>query len=170
VVDLAAELDRLAEEQAFSGVVRVDRQGVIEFEVAYGLADRAHGIAATPATRFAAASGNKALTALVVMQLIDAGRLTLSTPAREVLGSDLPLIADDVTIEHLLTHRSGIDRSLATDLVEPGDVRVECERHDRCGERPAGPSGYPRTTANIATGNVRNRRQFGGTDGVVCGL
>ncbi|MBA2387078.1 MAG: beta-lactamase family protein [Acidimicrobiia bacterium] len=116
MVDLAAELDRLAEEQAFSGVVRVDRQGVIEFEVAYGLADRAHGIAATPATRFAAASGNKGLTALVVMQLIDAGRLTLSTPAREVLGSDLPLIADDVTIEHLLTHRSGIGDYLDEEL------------------------------------------------------
>ena len=108
MVDFAAELDRLAEEKAFSGVVRVDRRGVTELEVAYGLADRAHGIPATPATRFAVASGNKGLTALVVMQLIDAGRLTLSTPAREVLGTDLPLIADDVTIEHLLTHRSGI--------------------------------------------------------------
>jgi len=56
------------------------------------------------------------LTALVVMQLIDAGRLTLSTPAREVLGSDLPLIADDVTIEHLLTHRSGIGDYLDEEL------------------------------------------------------
>jgi CubicO group peptidase (beta-lactamase class C family) len=116
VVDLAAELDRLAEEQEFSGVVRVDRQGVTELEVAYGLADRAHGIPATPATRFAVASGNKGMTALVVMQLIDAGRLTLSTPAREVLGTDLPLIADDVTIEHLLTHQSGIGDYLDEDL------------------------------------------------------
>ena len=72
MADLAAEPDRLAGEHAFSGVVRVDRHGVTELEVAYGLADRAHGIAATPATRFAAASGNKGFTALVVMQLIDA--------------------------------------------------------------------------------------------------
>jgi CubicO group peptidase (beta-lactamase class C family) len=32
----------------------------------------------------------------------------MSTTARSVLGADLPLIGDDVTIEHLLAHRSGI--------------------------------------------------------------
>ena len=35
-------------------------------------------------------------------------RLSLDTTARHVLGSDLPLIADDVTVGHLLAHRSGI--------------------------------------------------------------
>jgi CubicO group peptidase (beta-lactamase class C family) len=34
--------------------------------------------------------------------------LELATTARSVLGEDLPLIDDDVTIEHLLSHRSGI--------------------------------------------------------------
>jgi len=34
--------------------------------------------------------------------------LTLGTTARSLLGDDLPLVADDVTIEHLLGHRSGI--------------------------------------------------------------
>jgi hypothetical protein len=53
VSDLSAELDQLAEAQAFSGVVRVDLQGVTELEVAHGLAARAHDSAATPATRFA---------------------------------------------------------------------------------------------------------------------
>jgi CubicO group peptidase (beta-lactamase class C family) len=32
----------------------------------------------------------------------------LATAARSVLGRDLPLIGDDVTVEHLLAHRSGI--------------------------------------------------------------
>ena len=36
------------------------------------------------------------------------GSLDLSTTARSVLGTDLPLIGDDVTVEHLLSHRSGI--------------------------------------------------------------
>jgi CubicO group peptidase (beta-lactamase class C family) len=116
MADLATDLDRLAEEQAFSGVVRVDRDGVTELEVAYGLADRSHGIPVTPSMRFAVASGNKGFTALAVMQLVEAGRLALSTAAREVLGPDLPLIADDVTIEHLLSHRSGIGDYLDEDL------------------------------------------------------
>ena len=34
--------------------------------------------------------------------------LDLATTARSLLGDDLPLIADDVTVEHLLAHRSGI--------------------------------------------------------------
>jgi CubicO group peptidase (beta-lactamase class C family) len=50
-----------------------------------------------------------------VMSLIEEGRLELSTPARAVLGDDLPLIGDDVTIEHLLAHRSGIGDYLDED-------------------------------------------------------
>ena len=41
--------------------------------------------------------------------------LQLSTTARSVLGDDLPLIADDVTVEHLLAHRSGIGDYLDED-------------------------------------------------------
>jgi CubicO group peptidase (beta-lactamase class C family) len=48
------------------------------------------------------------LTAVAVASLIEAGSLDLSSTARSVLGQDLPLIGDDVTIEHLLSHRSGI--------------------------------------------------------------
>jgi CubicO group peptidase (beta-lactamase class C family) len=59
-------------------------------------------------TRFAIASGVKGLTALTVVSLIEQGALRLSTTARSVLGGDLPMIGDDVTVEHLLAHRSGI--------------------------------------------------------------
>jgi CubicO group peptidase (beta-lactamase class C family) len=75
---------------------------------AYGLAHRGYGVATTVDTRFGIASGTKGLTALTVVSLIDEGRLELGTPARSVLGDDLPLIGDDVTVEHLLAHRSGI--------------------------------------------------------------
>jgi len=40
--------------------------------------------------------------------LIERDALRLSTTARSVLGADLPLIGDDVAVEHLLAHRSGI--------------------------------------------------------------
>jgi CubicO group peptidase (beta-lactamase class C family) len=42
------------------------------------------------------------------VSLVEDGTLELSTPARELLRSDLPLVGGDVTIEHLLAHRSGI--------------------------------------------------------------
>jgi CubicO group peptidase (beta-lactamase class C family) len=105
---LEDELDAIASETAFSGVVRVDGGDGIELANAYGLAHRGYEIANDVDTRFAIASGTKGLTALTVVSLIEDGQLDLSTPARSVLGQDLPLVGDDVTIEHLLSHRSGI--------------------------------------------------------------
>ena len=112
---LEAALDAEAERTAFSGVVRVDRRGATDLAKAYGLADRAHGIPNTVDTRFMLASVAKGFTALAVMSLVADGTLLLSTTARSVLGGDLPLIADDVTVEHLLAHRSGIGDYLDDD-------------------------------------------------------
>lgn len=117
---IEAAMDSLVETCGFSGVVRVDRSGSTELAKAYGLADRAHGIPNSVETIFAIASGTKGLTALAVMSLVEDGTLQLTTTARSVLGDDLPLIADDVTIEHLLGHRSGIGDYLDEDAM--GDI------------------------------------------------
>jgi CubicO group peptidase (beta-lactamase class C family) len=108
VVSIAEAVGSIAGETGFSGVVAVDRAGETEFAQAYGLADRAHEIPNTLSTQFGIASGTKGLTALTVASLISDGVLALGTTARSVLGTDLPLIGDDVTVEHLLAHRSGI--------------------------------------------------------------
>jgi CubicO group peptidase (beta-lactamase class C family) len=113
---LARDLGRIAAETGFSGVVRVDGPEGIEVVRAYGLADRAHAIPNEPDTQFGIASGTKGLTALVVMRLVEEGALTLSTPARSVLGADLPLVDERVTVEHLLAHRSGIGDYLDEEL------------------------------------------------------
>lgn len=102
------ELDALAAKTGFSGVVRVEGPAGVELERAWGLAHRGYGIPNTADTRFAIASGTKGLTALAVVTLIEEGRLELATTARSVLGRDLPLIDDEVTVEQLLAHRSGI--------------------------------------------------------------
>lgn len=75
---------------------------------AHGLAHRGFQHPNTDVTQFAIASGGKGFTALAVVSLIVDGALSLDTTARSLLGDDLPLIADDVTVEHLLAHRSGI--------------------------------------------------------------
>jgi CubicO group peptidase (beta-lactamase class C family) len=115
---LQGALDEAAERSGFSGVIRVDRSGHAEVSMAYGLADRAHQLPNTVGTQFATASGTKGLTALTVMSLIELGTLELSATARSLLGQDLPLIADDVTIEQLLAHRSGIGDYLDEDTVD----------------------------------------------------
>ena len=112
---LQQELDSLAVESGFSGVVRVDRDGELEVARAYGEAHRGFGIENAVDTRFALASGTKGLTALTIASLVEEGALTLDTPARSLLGDDLPLVGDDVTVEHLLAHRSGIGDYLDED-------------------------------------------------------
>ncbi len=117
---LFASIDATAEANRFSGVVslRLDPGGV--FERAYGYADRSNRVANTIATRFGTASATKTFTALSVCALMQDGRLGLDTPVADVVGVDLPQISREVTIEHLLTHTSGIgdyyDEEIVTDF------------------------------------------------------
>ncbi len=106
--DLAESVDRVASETGFSGVVRMDEGDDTQLSRAYGLAHRGFQLPITDDTQFAIASGGKGFTALAVVSLIVDGTLSLDATARSLLGDDLPLIADDVTLEHLLAHRSGI--------------------------------------------------------------
>jgi len=119
VDDMSGELgelvDAIVAETGLSGVVRVDVDGRAVVQRAYGFAHRAHRVGARVDTLFATASGTKGLTALAVMSLVETGDLTLQTTARSLLGGDLPLIDDRVTVEHLLSHRSGIGDYLDED-------------------------------------------------------
>jgi CubicO group peptidase (beta-lactamase class C family) len=102
-------VDALARETNFSGVVRVDLESETVFAEAYGLAHRAHAVPNALETQFAIASGVKGLTALTVAALIEDGVLAMSTRARSFL-------ADEVTVEQLLGHRSGIGDYLDEDV------------------------------------------------------
>jgi len=120
VPHLLPALEHAAVETSFSGVVRVDRGGEVEIAVAYGGANRAYGLANDIDTQFGIASGGKGFTALAAVSLVADGTLDLGTRARSVLGDDLPLIDDAVTIEQLLAHRSGIGDYLDEDA--GGDI------------------------------------------------
>ena len=101
-------LNQIAVEEGLSGVLRVDVDGSAVFQGAFGFKHRGLEIANTIDTQFGLASGAKGFTALAVMSMVERGELSLDTTARSVLGNDLPLIDDRVTVEQLLAHRSGI--------------------------------------------------------------
>jgi CubicO group peptidase (beta-lactamase class C family) len=127
---LVESVGQIAASTGFSGVIRVDRPDDASFARAYGLAHRGHGIANAVDTRFGIASGTKGLTAVTVLTLIESEQLELATTARSVLGDDLPLIDGGVTVEHLLTHRSGIDDYLDEEAVEsPSDYVMPVPVH-----------------------------------------
>ena len=114
----------------FSGVLSLRRGDAVLGEWAVGLADRTAESAITPQTRFGLASGTKTFTAVTVLSLVADGTLTLETPARAVLGDDLPLIADDVTIDHLLTHTSGIGDYLDEEVDALAPLSVPAQQLD----------------------------------------
>ena len=87
---------------------------------AAGAADRARGRPVTPDTRFHIASTGKMLTAVAVLQLVQAGRLGLGDPVLPLI--DLPAAGRlanlaTATVEDLLTHRSGIPDCLRNSVV-----------------------------------------------------
>jgi D-alanyl-D-alanine carboxypeptidase len=92
----------------FSGAVLVTRDGHTEFQGACGLADREQRIPNTLLTQFRVGSMNKMLTAVAVLQLVQAGKVHVGAPFGTYL-SDYPNVAmaSQVTLHHLLTHTGG---------------------------------------------------------------
>ncbi|WP_412068377.1 serine hydrolase domain-containing protein [Rubrivirga sp. IMCC43871] len=87
--------------------------GEVVWARAYGLAHVATGTAATPETRFQAASLSKPIAATAALDLVDDGRLALDADVNRALASwrvpDSPLTADaPVTLRGLLTHTAGL--------------------------------------------------------------
>jgi CubicO group peptidase (beta-lactamase class C family) len=117
-------VDGIAADVGFSGVIRVDLDGSVAVQRAYGLAHRGLGVPNTVDTQFGIASGSKGLTALTVMSLVEHGELALDTTARSLLGADLPLIDDRVTVVQLLAHRSGIGDYLDEDELDDNNDYV----------------------------------------------
>ena len=101
-------VEAAAAASGFTGVVAIDVGDERVFARGYGFAHRALAVPNTAGTVFALASGSKTFTALAVLRLVEQGRLRLTDPVRPILRDDLPLIDDTVTIEHLLSHTSGI--------------------------------------------------------------
>jgi CubicO group peptidase (beta-lactamase class C family) len=109
---LNAELNRLltgkSAKEEFSGVVLVKQNDGTLFEGVYGYANRSWGVNNRADTRFRIASISKMFTAVAILQLVDAGRLSLDTGVVECLGLRDTRIPERATVYHMLTMTSGI--------------------------------------------------------------
>jgi len=100
--------DEWNRKKAFSGVYSVATAEQILFEKACGFRNRSEQLANEPTTAFAIASGTKLFTGLAVCKLIGEGKLSLTDRIWDILPMDLKRIDKRVTLQHLLTHTSGI--------------------------------------------------------------
>ncbi|MBZ0297496.1 MAG: beta-lactamase family protein [Anaerolineae bacterium] len=102
------------------GIVQGDQ--IVHLE-GYGVTDPT-GHPVTPQTSFRLASVSKTLTALAVMQLVEAGKLDLDAPVQHYLPwfrlADEQISAK-ITLRHLLYHTSGIPQTAGYDNFYNGD-------------------------------------------------
>jgi CubicO group peptidase (beta-lactamase class C family) len=106
VQQVEAYLHPFADTGNFTGVVLVARKGRILLERAYGMANYELQVPNSTATRFHIASVSKPFTAMAILQLQQQGRLGITDPVARFIP-DFPN-GDRITLEHLLTHTSGI--------------------------------------------------------------
>lgn len=83
------------------------RDGEVSLQRSYGYADLEHRTKVKPETNFRLASVTKQFTAACILQLIQEGKLSLTTTLTEAFAG-FPAYGSEVTIKHLLTHTSGI--------------------------------------------------------------
>lgn len=110
VSTLQQKLDVLCKKDAFSGAVLLARGDKVLFERACGEANKSFHIANNTDTKFNLGSMNKMFTSTAILQLAEKGKLRLDDPlSRYVDETWLPhSITSRITIEHLLTHTSGL--------------------------------------------------------------
>jgi CubicO group peptidase (beta-lactamase class C family) len=98
----------LESQQPFSGVAVVRSRGKEAYSLVKGVADAPRGLPVTRHTRFGMASGSKMFTAVAVLQLAQAGKLSLADPlVKHIPGFPNQEFARRATIHELLTHTAG---------------------------------------------------------------
>lgn len=107
-VKMDSLLNVLAAQDKMMGSLALSHNGKVVYSKAFGYAqlDGATKTPATPATRYRVGSISKTFTATMIFQLIDEGKLSLTTP----LATFFPQLpnAQRITIDHLLSHHSGL--------------------------------------------------------------
>jgi len=111
-LDKVEEIDRvikaLYENGQFSGVVLVSVKGKVIYRNAVGYANIEDNILNTCDTKFRIASFTKPFTAMLILQLVEEGKLDLDGKLTESLPEFTVKGGEKITIHQLLTHTAGI--------------------------------------------------------------
>jgi N-acyl-D-amino-acid deacylase len=113
--------DLMARWQMPGGQVAVAKDGRLVLDRGYGLADVEHAERVVPTSLFRIASVTKAITAVAVLTLVDAGTLSLEDAVFPLLDFEPPAHAtmdsrlSSITVRNLLVHAGGWDSAQSFD-------------------------------------------------------
>ncbi len=105
---IAGFVQKLYDTNHFSGVILVAKEGKPLLTRAWGLANVASKTPNTVDTKFNIGSINKIFTKTAIAQLAAAGKLSLDDTVRKHLPDYPSPVADRITIDQLIHHRSGL--------------------------------------------------------------
>jgi CubicO group peptidase (beta-lactamase class C family) len=113
---------------SFNGSALVSEHGQVIFKKGYGLANMEWQIPNRPDTKFRLGSITKQFTSMLIMQLVAEGRLRIEDKLSDLLPYYRKDTGSQVTLQHLLTHTSGIPSyTAAKDMREWWHNHVEVE-------------------------------------------
>lgn len=101
-------VDHYGKEGLFNGSILVAQKGKVMFQKGVGYANMEWNIPNTTTTKFRVGSITKQFTAMLIMQLVNEGKLRLNGKITDYLPHYRKETGDKVTIHHLLSHSSGI--------------------------------------------------------------
>lgn len=120
--------DRYRERDGFNGVVLVGSGHQVRLVEGFGSADAEHGVPMLPATRFETGSVSKWIASIVVLRLVDEGKLDLDAP----IGLYLPEYRADtgarLTLRRLMSHSSGLPNQIAEARKDPATRGIELDQ------------------------------------------
>lgn len=101
-------LNKYAEYGLFNGSVLVSENGNVILAKGYGYSNIDSKIECTPETKFRIGSITKQFTSMLVMQLVEKGKIKLDGKLSDYLTYYRKDNGDKITVHHLLTHTAGI--------------------------------------------------------------
>lgn len=105
---LKALCQATADTGLFSGAVLVADKGAVIYKEAFGLANREWQIPNTTDTKFRLASVSKQFCTMIVMQLVQEGKVSLADKITDHLTYYREDTGSRITLHHLMSHQSGI--------------------------------------------------------------
>ncbi|WP_298238044.1 serine hydrolase [uncultured Algibacter sp.] len=101
-------ISKYTEYGKFNGSVLVANQGEVIYKKGFGMANMEWDIPNAPNTKHRLGSITKQFTAMLILQLAEAGKIDLQAPITKYLPNYPKESGDKITTHHLLTHTSGI--------------------------------------------------------------
>ena len=106
--DYVKLLNYYQSDKNFNGVVLVATDGKVDYLNGKGISSRQSGTLINSKSKFKIASVTKTFTAVMVLQLMEEGKLSLQATIGKYLPDYTGEAKEKVTIKHLLTYSSGI--------------------------------------------------------------